>query len=267
MSQNELLESFREQLQDKEAALEIGRVLAKQTCDADAEEMGEVPDEFDSYWRHLVSSLTESNLNYVFDHSESPIETLFLNALVIGFTLSDSAGLVTQQVPDDAEANIKEFHEVFPLFQSYLKQCEERGMDMKDMLDDLESENNAGNMVDGEFAFMRRMVQRYVPAPFSDAFHMTLQPRFPNVKVDGKSVRPDILFWIPTRPDIKIIVECDGFDYHSDKRKFASDRKRDRQLQQRGYQVHRFSGTEIYNDPVGSALDLAKLLWELRGDT
>lgn len=47
----------------------------------------------------------------------------------------------------------------------------------------------------------------------------------------------------------KIIVECDGHDFHEKtKAQAKSDKSRDRILQSVGYKVFRFTGSEIWND-------------------
>jgi very-short-patch-repair endonuclease len=60
---------------------------------------------------------------------------------------------------------------------------------------------------------------------------------------------------------VNIIVECDGFSYHSSKETFISDRQRDRALKALGFDVWRFSGSEIINDPVYTPYELAEYLW------
>ena len=65
-----------------------------------------------------------------------------------------------------------------------------------------------------------------------------------------------------SKPEVKVIVECDGFQYHSDKERFKTDRQRDRALKALGYDVWRFSGSEIYNDPINAPFELAKYLWD-----
>lgn len=92
-------------------------------------------------------------------------------------------------------------------------------------------------------------------------FHVILQPGLPDIRIDGKSVRSDFLFWVPADDSIRIIVECDGFQCHSDNTAFIRDRKRDRALKAAGYEVLRYSGTEIHNDPVAASMDLADYLW------
>src|SRR5262249_18477727 len=92
------------------------------------------------------------------------------------------------------------------------------------------------------------------------SFHVTPQPTFEKIRVEGKSIRPDMMLWVPTRPDFKLIVECDGYKYHSDKEAFSKDRIRVRVLQQQGYQVFRFSGHEIVNDAMLKANEFLEYL-------
>ena len=60
---------------------------------------------------------------------------------------------------------------------------------------------------------------------------------------------------------IKIIVECDGFEYHNSPVAFVHDRKRDRALKNKGYEVLRFAGAEIHGGPVAASVDVAEFLW------
>lgn len=49
---------------------------------------------------------------------------------------------------------------------------------------------------------------------------------------------------------VKLIVECDGHDFHEKTKQQAKrDKKRDRTLMAMGYHVMRFTGSEIWNDP------------------
>ncbi|WP_119270874.1 endonuclease domain-containing protein [Taklimakanibacter deserti] len=50
-------------------------------------------------------------------------------------------------------------------------------------------------------------------------------------------------------PGIKLVVECDGHEFHErTKEQAARDRSRDRRLQSKGYIVLRFTGSELYRD-------------------
>lgn len=62
------------------------------------------------------------------------------------------------------------------------------------------------------------------------------------------------------------VVECDGHDFHErTKEQAARDRSRDRALQQCGYRIFRFTGSEIYRDPIAcihEVLEWALQVWE-----
>ena len=124
----------------------------------------------------------------------------------------------------------------------------------------LEGEVSRGKLDQDGRDWMKILIFKYRYLPLADCYHMTIQPKFPSVQIAGKSIRPDIYFWVPNRPEIEIIVECDGFDYHSDKQRFTNDRQRDRALKALGYDVLRFSGSEIYADPAGTSGELAEHL-------
>jgi very-short-patch-repair endonuclease len=52
----------------------------------------------------------------------------------------------------------------------------------------------------------------------------------------------------------RLIVECDGHDFHErTKSQAAKDRSRDREFQRAGYTVFRFTGSEIWNAPCRCA--------------
>ena len=46
-----------------------------------------------------------------------------------------------------------------------------------------------------------------------------------------------------------IIIELDGFDYHSSKNQMNYDYKRENELKLSGYNVIRFTGSQVYNEP------------------
>ena len=52
----------------------------------------------------------------------------------------------------------------------------------------------------------------------------------------------------------RLIVECDGHDFHErTKEQAARDRERDRAAQLAGMEIFRFTGSELWRDPLGSA--------------
>ena len=68
------------------------------------------------------------------------------------------------------------------------------------------------------------------------------------------------------KPDtwMKLIVECDGHNFHErTKGQAARDRSRDRDAQALGIPVYRFTGSEIWKDPYGCAWSVIE--WAQRG--
>jgi very-short-patch-repair endonuclease len=61
-----------------------------------------------------------------------------------------------------------------------------------------------------------------------------------------------------------LIIECDGHDFHErTKEQAAKDRSRDRASTLTGYEVFRFTGAELWRDPLGCAKQVAA--WVERG--
>ena len=52
--------------------------------------------------------------------------------------------------------------------------------------------------------------------------------------------------------EARLVVECDGFDFHERTKEQASrDRRRDRALQRAGFKVYRYTGSDIWADALG----------------
>lgn len=65
-----------------------------------------------------------------------------------------------------------------------------------------------------------------------------------------KGIRVDIAI-----PQVKLSIECDGKDYHQDKLK---DESRDRAVRIQGWEVERYSGSEIYLHSEAIAISIAR---------
>lgn len=60
-----------------------------------------------------------------------------------------------------------------------------------------------------------------------------------------------------------LVIECDGHNFHErTKEQAAHDRARDRWMQSAGFPVFRFTGSEIYRDPMGCANQVIDMIWE-----
>lgn len=59
-----------------------------------------------------------------------------------------------------------------------------------------------------------------------------------------------------------IIIECDGYDYHSTRQQKNSDTERENELKMLGYPVIRFTGSQIYKDPYLCVLQTIKFIYD-----
>ena len=80
-----------------------------------------------------------------------------------------------------------------------------------------------------------------------------------NPQVEIGNYRVD--FELVNHKDKKIIVECDGHEFHQkSKQQVEKDNQRERDLKKLGYEVVRFSGSEIFKDAEKCVEDLLDIL-------
>ena len=66
----------------------------------------------------------------------------------------------------------------------------------------------------------------------------------------------------PANVGTRIVVECDGHEFHDRTKEQAKrDRERDRFMQDQGFRVYRFTGSEIYNSPLKCSEAVLRSLW------
>lgn len=69
----------------------------------------------------------------------------------------------------------------------------------------------------------------------------------------------------PNKKPIMAVIECDGRDYHAaNEEQVARDKKRDREMQSLGYNVFRFTGSEIFKNSDRCASDVVRFCTSLR---
>lgn len=67
-------------------------------------------------------------------------------------------------------------------------------------------------------------------------------------------------------PTLKLIVECDGHDFHEKTKEQVERRnQRDMDLKMAGYEVLHFSGSEIYKEPFKCALNVIRFIDKKEG--
>ena len=85
-------------------------------------------------------------------------------------------------------------------------------------------------------------------------YHYWLNPQ---VEIDKYRVD----FELVNNYDKKIIVECDGYDFHQKtKEQVKNDNQRERDLKKLGYEVVRFSGSEIFEDAEKCVRELLDIM-------
>ena len=96
--------------------------------------------------------------------------------------------------------------------------------------------------------------------PFIDVVEIEKQKE---IKSENKKYRVD--FCIPViyknQENKRFIIECDGHEFHQKtKEQVERDNTRMRDLQKQGYEVIRFSGTEIWHRPHKCASDILNII-------
>lgn len=189
-------------------------------------------------------------------YSQSPIETLFLQslgAIALGkygphFVWFDETDV------DDIDNHIANEVESLRNFEAFFGEFGSRGPGLEDI--------EALGLSEADTSTLKSYLVLYILSGRErGGYKLNLQAGFPeSIKVEGRGVRPDMVFWSLRKPSLRIVAECDGFAYHKERDAFISDRKRDRVLKAHGYDVVRFSGPEIHKDPVGVAVELLSYL-------
>jgi very-short-patch-repair endonuclease len=87
--------------------------------------------------------------------------------------------------------------------------------------------------------------------------HLCRRHRLPSPQVNSRVgvFRVDFLW-----PKQRLIVETDGYRYHSGRQAFEDDRARDVELRLLGYDVVRFTHRQLTHDPAGVAAALRAVL-------
>lgn len=68
------------------------------------------------------------------------------------------------------------------------------------------------------------------------------------------------------KKEFKFAIECDGHNFHEKtKEQAARDKARERNLTMNGYRVVRFTGSEIWADPISCISDLYKIIYHETG--
>ena len=254
---------FRETLNDYDSFSKLATFFVEKAVEEERQESGE---EVSRLLNSALTLLVVDAVNYVFRIAESPIERIFINSLVLNFIKASPLELVVMPGVNDVTRRIDEFRRFDTYVSEFVGWYEKQNQSLDGVREYLSDQTTQCKITETEAFGISEHILLYHQLNLRGSLHLILQPRIDEVLVEGRRVRPDLMFWVPNKPDYNIIVECDGYKYHSDKTAFKRDRRRDRTLKYHGYDILRFSGSEIFLDPVAASTELARFLFKQRDE-
>jgi len=206
----------------------------------------------------LYQNVALRNIKISFQLAESPIEKIFLSQVVIAFFMWNPLSLLI------IEPNFYERYEKAIKNEKSMRElAKEEGKTMGKTSEKL--------LQSKEFSDSIIIPLLYRDMNCFDAVHMFPQINFSGIsQINPKfqkleNIRVDILFMKLNDERFRLVVECDGYEWHKDK--FTADRQRDRLLREAGFDIFRFSGSEIIHNPIECALQLQQYIqnkWEFK---
>lgn len=93
-------------------------------------------------------------------------------------------------------------------------------------------------------------------------FQLYIEPQY-KIKINNNTYIGDFIIQydkyinVFIKKDFKLIIECDGYDYHhTEKKQIEHDYERENNLKINGYDVIRFTGSQIYKNPLKCAQEV-----------
>jgi len=113
--------------------------------------------------------------------------------------------------------------------------------------------------------FTRKLIEENTESPIEAIMYLHLRdwminhPVLVETQVPISKYRVDFLLSTSAK---KVVVECDGHDYHErTKQQARRDKQRDRELTKCGYTVLRFTGSEIWENPWNVIREIEELMF------
>jgi len=217
--------------------------------------------------RSMITQIVESNFAVIYQDSQSFSEKYCLARLNWEFALHDPFRVffIPTQGAEEYLTDLKNQHELimnaWKSFQdetgqqgaeeylAFLKNQHEQLMNIRDNSQDETGQQDFEDLCHASEVLFRAShahLMYYHRFGLYNKYHFILHPQFQSFKRRNRSIQPDLLIWVPSKPTLKIIVDCNGYESNSHNTflKSLKDRARDRFLQRKGYQVLRFARAE-----------------------
>lgn len=124
--------------------------------------------------------------------------------------------------------------------------------------------------------------ENYLESPIEEILYIALLKKMNEYNLDlfieaqteiecknGNIYRADFTIWYDDivnqglKEDFALAIECDGYEFHQKtKKQVEKDNKREYDLKMNGWEILRFSGSEIYNSPMECADKIIKYVIE-----
>lgn len=254
------VEDLRETLQDRETCQRMATFFCDK-LEAALKDEG-WPDGATSRAMTASRTISERNINLVFDVCESPIEVVMFNSLVMTDLRNGPVSLAFMAKFSDFLNDIANYADWFKHVEASVKKWAAlRRKKRPELVEWMRTEvSRYKGGYDDEAHYWAVTTATDVLCNVGGMTQLVLQPGFPKLLDGKKGIRADAAAWSMKNAEQRLVIECDGFDYHSDRQKFTADRQRDRALALQGFRVVRYSGSEIMANPFIASTSLYEQL-------
>lgn len=259
---------FREQIEyargaflDEEQTRELAKALFDKEIIPDIPQLQESdPEKLEQYFRFALERVLRG-IEIIFAHAESPIEQIFFNS--VNFIANVSMYPLRFHEPIQFKPNT---------FKRLAETRERANLMVDWYLQNRESLAGTHNDIDEFKEWLGELNE------FSESFKYDIKSQFAGrnyYHTQDIFIQAELIDIIPNSPspyradalilsdDLKkkLVVECDGFLYHKEKPIFTRDRQKDRFLKAKGFDILRFSGSEINDDARECGFQLVHFLF------
>lgn len=152
------------------------------------------PLSYSSFYKRFLPQIAMRSVDCIYRYGQSPIEKIFLSSLLLLAVKNRMAFLHITPPLTDIEADIKAIRGkhmlIMQIIEKYKQVTGDEELEHFDAA--LKKKVAAGDFTEEEAVDIQ--VHRVIVENFEwNAYHLTLQAGLPHIKVDGKSIRCDIL--------------------------------------------------------------------------